>query len=70
MQIAIPTNKNFINLIGNKRNSKLIRYGNEEIPYMKAAEILGLKYSGVLDRVRRNWSVEKIMTTKRIGWYD
>jgi hypothetical protein len=50
----------------NRKNSKVIEYNGQKIPYAEAAKILGLGYAGVMDRVIRGWSPERIMTTPAI----
>jgi len=48
----------------NKRNSRILKFNNEERCMAEWAEILGISNKTIYERLKRGWSVEKALTTK------
>ena len=48
----------------NKHTTKFIVYNNIKKPLSEWAEITGIKYKTLLTRLRRNWTIERALTTK------
>ena len=47
----------------NRRSNHFLTFNNETHSLSDWSRIMGIKYSALLNRIRRNWSVERALTT-------
>ena len=47
----------------NRRSNHFLTYNNETHSLSDWSRIMGIKYSALLNRIRRNWTIERALTT-------